>query len=61
MVTTYITLTSLSHKSGLSKRALKELVNQKKIPALSIGNRLKFNTEAVEKALADLASKGDEQ
>jgi len=54
----YITLSQLSHKTGLSKQVLKGLVSKNKIPALNIGNRLKFNFEAVQKALDDLAANG---
>ena len=58
MDTTYITLTLLSRKLGLSKQTIKRLANQKKIPVLNIGNRLRFNFVAVQQALNDLAAKG---
>ena len=60
METTYIALTRLSRKLGLSKRTIKGLVNQKKIPALNINSRLRFNPEAVQQALDKLAESGAE-
>ncbi len=58
LISKFISLQRLSAETKLPKNYLLELVQKNKIPALNIGSRLRFNPEAVEKALADLAAKG---
>jgi len=46
-------------KLGLPMNWLKEKAHSKEIPCLKIGDDIFFNLEAVNKALLDLATKGD--
>ena len=55
---TYITLTTLSQKTGLTKAYLQELAESKKIPSLLVNRRFRFNPEAVQGALDQLAAEG---
>jgi len=54
----YISLEILAAKLRLPQSYLRNLVENSQIPALKVNGRLRFNFEAVEKALADIAAKG---
>jgi excisionase family DNA binding protein len=54
----YITVSQLARKSNLPKAYLKRLAKANKIPSLNINGRLRFNSEAVQQALDELAAKG---
>lgn len=54
----YITLKGLSLTIGLPKTYLRKLAEKREIPCLDVGGRLKFNLEAVQRALSELAAKG---
>jgi len=56
--TEYISLSRLSSRLGLPEAYLKNLAASGSIPSLNINGRLRFNPDAVQQALDELASKG---
>ncbi|MFX0194592.1 MAG: hypothetical protein ACFFCW_00595 [Candidatus Hodarchaeota archaeon] len=56
--TKYISLSRLASHLGLPANYLRELSNKYLIPRLNVKGRLRFNPEAVQKALDDLAANG---
>ena len=54
----YISLEVLAIQLGLPQKFLRELAESKRIPTLKVGNRLRFNLEAVQEALDKIAAKG---
>ena len=55
----YNTLNVTARLLGLPAPYLKGLAEQRKIPALKIKDRLRFNPEAVQNALDLIAARGD--
>jgi len=55
---TFVSLNALANHFNLPDSYLKQLANRSLIPFLKVNGRLRFNFEAVEKALADIAAKG---
>ena len=55
----YIPLSITAKTLGLPTTYLEELAKQHKIPALNVNGRLRFNPEAVQQVLDELAAKGD--
>jgi hypothetical protein len=53
----FVTLESLSAEFHLPQRYIRDLANQKKIPCLNVGGRLRFNPRAVADVLDKLAAK----
>lgn len=53
----YWSLAALAENTGLTKKYLRELAEQKIIPSLNVRGRLRFNPVAVQKALDRMASK----
>jgi excisionase family DNA binding protein len=56
----YITLKDLSYRLGLSGNYLRDLAKDGKIPSLNVNGRLRFNLDAVQRALNGLAAKRDQ-
>lgn len=54
----YISLEALAAELCLPKTFLRNLANKGDIPKLDVNGRLRFNPEAVQKALDELAAKG---
>lgn len=54
----YVSLSALARGLGLPSGYLKDLAEKKQIPSLQINRRLRFNPEAVQSALDELAAKG---
>jgi len=57
---TFVTLDALANIFSLPKEYLKKLAEDNLIPSLNVNGRLRFNTEAVQKALDCLAANGGE-
>ena len=55
--TKYISLEALAATFRLPQNYLRELAKANKIPSLSINGRLRFNPEAVQSALDQIATK----
>jgi hypothetical protein len=55
---TYVSLDALAVELCLPKTYLKSLANKGDIPKLDVNGRLRFNPEAVQKALDNIAAKG---
>ena len=60
IISKFVSLNRLASETKLPKRYLLKLAEKKKIPALQINNRLRFNPEAVQQALDKLAESGAE-
>jgi hypothetical protein len=54
----YISISILSIRLGLPEAYLKNLAAKGDIPKLNVNGRLRFNPEAVQKALDKLAAEG---
>lgn len=54
----YINLKSLARQTGLPQHYLKAMAENKEIPSLQIGGRLRFNLVAAKAALDRLAEQG---
>lgn len=55
----YMSLESLAVQMSLPKTFLRQLAEKKAIPALDVNGRLRFNPGAVQKALDQIAAKGE--
>jgi excisionase family DNA binding protein len=58
LISKFVSLGFVSQETGLPQSYIKKLAKENKIPALLVSGRWRFNFEAVEKALADIAAKG---
>jgi len=54
----YKTLSVTARMLGLPTTYIKELAERNKIPVLKVKDRMRFNPEAVQKALDELAAEG---
>ena len=57
---TFVTLDTLVNIFNLPKGYLRKLADENLIPSLNVNGRLRFNSEAVQKALDELATKGED-
>jgi hypothetical protein len=55
---TFVSLNALANHFNLPDSYLKQLANRSLIPFLKVNGRLRFNFEAVQQALSELAAKG---
>lgn len=55
----YISLEVLAAKMSLPQKYLREFSQQGKIPSLNVNGRARYNPIAVQKALDELAAKGE--
>jgi len=58
LISKYVSLGFVSQETDLPQDYIKKLAIENKIPALFVNGRWRFNFEAVQQALADLAAKG---
>ena len=58
LISKFVSLNRLASETKLPKKYLLRLAEKKKIPALQINGRYRFNLATAQQALADLAAKG---